>query len=126
MNHLGKLIAVIGLTAGAATAQPPGPPAGGLLPIDDLAILLDLDAYQKGELERVLAEEREARRAAREERTASDGRPTREEMLARREQQREQLLGKLRNTLTEQQIAKLEILMDRGGGRGRRGPGAAL
>lgn len=124
MKTLNTVIAVIGLAAGAALAQPPGPPPGGRFDMDDLAVLLDLDAYQKGEVERVLTEQREAQRATREERAAAaEGeRPSREEMLALREQNREALFGKLQNTLTEQQLTKLEILLDSPhGGRGRRG-----
>jgi hypothetical protein len=123
MKRLNTIIAVLGLAVGAASAQPPGPPAGGRFDMDDLAILLDLDAYQKGEVERVLTEQRAAQRAAREERAAAaDGeRPSREEMLALREQNREALFGKLQNTLTELQLTKLKILLD--SPRGDRGRG---
>ena len=126
MKRLNSVIAVLGLVAGAAVAQPPpGLPPGGRFDMDDLTILLDLDAYQKGEVERVLTEQRAAVRAARE--AAEDGaanaqRPSREEMLALREQNRQELFSKLQNTLTEQQITKLKILMEAGpGGRGPRG-----
>jgi hypothetical protein len=128
MKRLNSIVAVLGLAAGAAMAQPPGPPPGGRLDIDNLAILLDLDAYQKGEVERVLTEQREAQRAARDaqraarEADAPTDRPMRDEMLARRLAAREELFGKLQNTLTEQQLAKLRILMESGhGGRGPRG-----
>jgi hypothetical protein len=124
MKRLNSLIAIVGLAAGAASAQPPGPAPGGRFDMDDLAILLDLDAYQKGEVERVFTEQREAQRAAREQREAAteDERPSREEMRALREQNREALFGKLQNTLTEQQITKLKILMEPPrGGRGPRG-----
>ena len=129
MKRLNSVIAVLGLVAGAAVAQPPpGLPPGGRFDMDDLTILLDLDAYQKGEVERVLTEQRAAVRAAREEQraalrsAANDERPSREEMLARREQNREELFGKLQNTLTELQLTKLKILMEAGpGGRGPRG-----
>ena len=128
MKRLNSVLAVLGLVAGAAVAQPPGLPPGGRFDMDDLALLLDLDAYQKGEVERVLMEQRAALQAARDERAAAqqgaadDERPTREEMLARREQNREELFGKLENTLTEQQLTKLKILMDAGPrGRGPRG-----
>ena len=130
MKRLNSVIAVLGLVAGAAVAQPPsGLPPGGRFDMDDLAILLDLDAYQKGEVERVLTEQRAAARAVREEQraaladsTATDERPSRETMLALREQNREELFGKLQNTLTELQLTKLKILMEAGpGGRGPRG-----
>jgi hypothetical protein len=130
MKRFTLLVAAVGLAAGAALAQPPpGPPAGGRFDLDELAILLDLDAYQKGEVERVLGErraamqaEREAMRAAREANAESGERPSRDEMRARREQNRDELFGKLQNTLTEQQLTKLKILLQPPqGGRGPRG-----
>ena len=123
MNRFTTVVAVLGLAAGAASAQPPGPPPGGRFDMDDLAILLDLDAYQKGEVERVFTEQRDAMRAARQERAAAaEGeRPSRDEMRALREQRREELFGKLENTLTEQQLTKLKILLEPHGGRGPRG-----
>ena len=129
MQRLTLVLAALGLAAGAANAQPPGPLPGGRFDLDELTVLLDLDAYQKGEVERVLTEQRETVRAEREAQRAARGdaadgeRPSREDMLARREQGREELLGKLQNVLTEQQIAKLKILMEPPqGGRGRGGP----
>jgi hypothetical protein len=129
MKRLNIVIAALGLAAGAANAQPPGPPPGGRFDLDELAVLLDLDAYQKGEVDRVLTEQREAQRAQREAQRAAGGdngtdgeRPSREDMLARREQGREELFGKLQNVLTEPQLAKLKILMEPPqGGRGPRG-----
>jgi hypothetical protein len=123
MKRLNVLVATLGLAAGAALAQPPGPPLGGRFAIDDLAVLLDLDAYQKGEVERVLTEQRAAAIAARGERAESDERPSRDEVRALREQNRGEVFTKLQNTLTEQQLAKLRILMTGPqGGRGPRGP----
>jgi hypothetical protein len=122
MNRFTPFVAVFGLASGLAVAQPPGGPLGGALDIERLAILLDLDAYQKGEVERVFQEQREARIAAREQREPSAQRPTREEMLAQRQQSRADLLGKLQNILTQQQLTKLELLMEPPRGpRGRRG-----
>jgi hypothetical protein len=129
MQRLTLVLAALGLAAGAANAQPPGPPPGGRFDLDDIAVLLDLDAYQKGEVDRVLTEQRQAQRAEREAQRAARGdnaadgeRPSREDMLERREQGREELFGKLQNVLTEQQLAKLKILMaPPQGGRGPRG-----
>lgn len=131
MKRLNLLITVLGLAAGAANAQPPGPPPGGRFDLDNLAILLDLDAYQKGEVGRVFDEqrqamlaEREAQRAAREQ---SDGatteqQPPRDGGPPRRDANREQVLGKLQNILSEQQMTKLKVLMQPPqGGRGPRG-----
>jgi hypothetical protein len=127
MNRFTPFLAVLGLAAGSASAQPPGPPPGGAFDIERLAVLLDLDAYQKGEVERIFKEQRDARVAEREQRAATDERPSPEEFRARREQDREALFGKLQNTLTQQQIEKLKLLTEppqgpRGGRRG--GPGA--
>jgi len=130
MKRLNLIIAALGLAAAAASAQPPGPPPGGRFDLDDLAILLDLDAYQKGEVGRVLTEqreamlaEREAQRAAREQSDSAttDERPPPDEQRARRDGNRDEVLGKLQNILTEQQMTKLKILMQPP--QGGRGPG---
>jgi hypothetical protein len=129
MKPLKLVLVTLGLAAGAVNAQPPGPPPGGRFDLDNLTVLLDLDAYQKGEVERVLTEqretlraEREAQRAARDSAGAAGERPSRDDLVARREQGREALLGKLQNVLTEQQLAKLKILTEPPqGGRGPRG-----
>jgi len=137
MKHLNALITVLGLAAGAANAQPPGPPPGGRFDLDNLAILLDLDAYQKNEVGRVLDEQRqamqaqrEAQRAAREQNQSSTSGqpPPRDEMRARQEENRDQVFSKLQNILSEQQMTKLKILMQppQGGGRGPGGGGRPL
>jgi len=117
-------IAAIALSAGAASAQPPdvpqGPP-GGPGNIERLTVLLDLDAYQKTEVERILGEQRATMMAERKAREATGERPSFEEMHARREQAQQDTLAKLQGVLTEQQIAKFKLLMEPMGGRG--GPG---
>ena len=133
MKRLNLLITVLGLAAGAANAQPPGPPPGGRFDLDDLAILLDLDPYQTGEVGRVLEEqrqamlaEREAQRAAREQsQSATPSQPPpRDELRARQEENRDQVFTKLQNVLSEQQMRKLKILLQPPqGGRGPRGGG---
>ena len=133
MKGLNLLITVLGLAAGAANAQPPGPPPGGRFDLDDLAILLDLDPYQTGEVGRVLEEqrqamlaEREAQRAAREQSrgTTQSQPPPRDEFRARQEENRDQVFTKLQNVLSEQQMRKLKILLQPPqGGRGPRGDG---
>jgi len=123
MKLFTRLIAVFGFAAGVAAAQPPQGPPGGLLDIERLAVLLDLDPYQKGEVERALNEQREARLKARQEHGESVEPPSPEAARARREQGREELLGKLANTLTEQQMTKLKLLTEQPRA-GRGGPGA--
>ena len=122
MQRFTSLLAVLTLTAAAAAnAQPPGPPPGGpRFDIDDLAVLLDLDTYQKGEVDRILKEQRDTMRATRQQFAESGERPTREQMEGAREQNREALLTKLQGVLTEPQIAKFKVLTDRP--RGPRGP----
>ena len=61
-----------GTTARSAGRGPPhgGPGFGGPLDIDRVAILLDLDPYQKGEVQRVLTAQREAMKTERQQRAA--------------------------------------------------------
>ena len=132
MQSIKILIATLGLAATAAFAQPPGGPGGfgggpGGAPganIERLAVLLDLDPYQKQEVERVLTEQREAAQAQREANKSTGERPSFADMQSRREQAVTETVGKLQNILSEQQITKLKLLMEPGpGGRGgRRGP----
>ncbi len=124
MKRFTYLAAVLVLTAAAASAQPPHAPGGrgGPPDIERLTVLLDLDAYQKGEVERILTEQRAAMRETREQHVESGERPSREEMHARREQGRAELITKLQGVLTEQQITKFKVLTERpagprGGGR---------
>lgn len=116
------LLLALSFAAATVAAQPPGPRPGGPLDIERLTILLDLDAYQKGEVERVLTEQRAAMREARQAAAASGERPSREEMHARREERQTALMSQLSNVLTAQQIKKLEVLMQppRGARQGRR------
>jgi hypothetical protein len=93
--------------------------------MERLTVLLDLDAYQKQEVERVLKEQREAARAERATREGADGeRPSFAEMQALREQADEETITKLQSVLTEQQIAKLKLLMEPPA-EARRGPPGA-
>ena len=135
MNQLKYLVAVLGIAAAAASAQPPGPPGGpphggpgfgGPPDIDRLVILLDLDPYQTGEVQRVLTAQREAMKAERQQqRAATDDhqRPSFEEMRARRQANEDAVVGQLKNVLSDVQITKLKVLMEppARGGRGPRG-----
>jgi Spy/CpxP family protein refolding chaperone len=141
MKTIKMLAATVALSLGAATAafaQPPagadGPPGrgygghgggpGGPGNIERLSVLLDLDAYQKQEVERVLTEQRDAALAQRKANRESGERPTFDEMQARREQRREDTFAKLKNVLSDTQMTKLKLLMEppAGGPGGRRGP----
>ena len=134
MKQLKYIVAVLGMAAAAALAQPPGPPGGpphggrgfgGPPNIDRLVILLDLDPYQTGEVQRVLTAQHEAMKAERQQRAASGDhqRPSFEEMRARRQANEDAVVGQLKNVLSDAQIAKLKVLMEppARGGRGPRG-----
>jgi hypothetical protein len=115
MKRFTYFAAALVLTAAAASAQPPQAPGGrgGPPDIERLTVLLDLDAYQKGEVERILTEQRAAMRATREQHVEAGERPSREDMQARREQGRAELITKLQAVLTESQIAKFKVLTER-------------
>jgi hypothetical protein len=111
-------LAALGVIAISVAAQPPGPPGGpAMMDIDRLAVLLDLDAYQKQEVARILDEEREARAAQRKAFEASGQRPSFDEIEARRAAMREELLTKLQGVLTAPQIEKFKLLTERPPGR---------
>src|SRR5262245_6282189 len=121
------LIAVAAFAAaGTAFAQPPGGPGGRGGPpgpnIERLTVLLDLDAYQKTEVERVLKEQRETMQAERKAHEATGERPSFAEMQSRREQAQQDTLTKLQSVLTEQQITKFKLLMEPPAGGRFRGP----
>jgi Heavy-metal resistance len=128
MQRFKYLVAVLGLAAAAASAQPPGGPRGpggpgGPPNMERLTVLLDLDTYQQGEVKRILDEQRATMQAARAQFAESGERPSFEEMQARREQNQQDVLTKLQSVLTEPQITKFKVLMERPEGRGgRRGP----
>jgi hypothetical protein len=131
MQPIKILIATLGLAATAAFAQPPGGPDGhggrGGPPganLERLTVLLDLDAYQKTQVERVLKEQRETMQAQRNAHEATGERPSFSEMQSLREQARADTITKLQSVLTELQITKFKLLTEPPAGRpgGRRGP----
>jgi hypothetical protein len=108
-------------TSVALAADPPaqtqGHPRGP--DMDRLALLLDLNDYQKTEVEKVLKEQHEQFRAAREQaKSSGEERPTREEMRARHEQMKQELHTKLSSVLDEQQLKKFDALQEQRGGFG--------
>jgi cell fate (sporulation/competence/biofilm development) regulator YlbF (YheA/YmcA/DUF963 family) len=90
--------------------------------MDRLALLLDLNDYQKTEVAKVLKEQHEQFRATREQAQSSGQRPTREEMRAKHEQMKEELHTKLSSVLDEQQLKKFDALQEQRGGFGGPGP----
>jgi len=126
MRYLNALIAAVGFTAFAASAQPPGPhghgPYGEAGDIDRLAVLLDLDAYQKSQVEGILGQQRAAMQSERKAAESSGTRPSFADMQAKRAQLHEDTLTKLKGVLTDQQIEKYKVLTEpQGGPRGHRG-----
>jgi hypothetical protein len=86
-------------------------------------VLLDLDPYQKGQVQQALTDQRNAMRAERQNEKAAGTRPSFQEMQARRAQAEQDLIGKLSNVLSDAQITKLKVLLEppRGGFAGPRG-----
>ena len=123
MRAIKSVLLILPFVAAAATAQPPGPPPGARMDIERLASLLDLDPYQKGEVERVLKEQRDAMLAAREVRAAEGAeRLSFDEVRATRAELEQETLTKLSAVLSELQITKFKLLTERPeGGRGPRG-----
>lgn len=117
MKTVAFLIALSTVLTGAALAQPPE--RGDRF--ERMAILLDLNEYQKTEVQRIFEEQRAAAQATREANRASGVRPTREERAAQRQQARESVQLQLQSVLTQEQMTKLEVLRDEPRGRGRRG-----
>ncbi len=102
-----------------ATTTPPARVAPGP-DMDRLALLLDLNAYQKTEVEKILKEQHEQMRAEFESARASGAaRPSRDEMKAKREQAKTELNTKLSAVLDETQLKKFDALHERGPGPGR-------
>lgn len=126
MRHIYTVIGCMLLGTASAWAQPPGPPSHvrGAGDIERLAILLDLDAYQKDRVQTILNEQREQLQALRRAHEETGERPSFEEMHAAREQAYNDTLTKLQSVLSELQMTKFKLLMEppAGGPGGRRGP----
>ena len=112
-------IALFTIFTGVAAAQPPEPGER----MDRMAILLDLDEYQKGEVQRIFDEQRAARQATRDAIRESGVRPSREERDAQRQQARDNMRLQLQGVLTPEQMTKFDVLAEDRRGRGRRGHG---
>jgi hypothetical protein len=103
-------IALLG-TVSLASAEPPMPMAGPL-DIDKLEILLDLDAYQKGQVDRVLQELRNNDAAERKAFLSSGKRPSIEDIEAAIAARQESILFELSTVLSDKQLQKLSVLLD--------------
>lgn len=119
------LFALAWLTSSVALAQTPAPAAPGpdANRMDRMALLLDLDSYQKTEVEKILKSHHEKMRGEFEAARASGAtRPSRDEMEAKREASQQELRTQLSGVLNETQMKKFEALHEgRGPGPGRFG-----
>lgn len=124
MNYHRQLI-VIALTLIAGTALADGPRHGGMRgpDVDNLAIVLELDDYQKQEVERIMTGHHEAAKARREAHRAAGQRPDRETIVAEREQMQANLRAQLETVLSAEQLEKLDALRAMRGDRPPRGHG---
>lgn len=104
----------------SALAEPPARPAPGAH-MDRLALLLDMNDYQKTEVARIFKEQHEQMRANREQTRESGVRPSREDMRAAHQQAQENLNARLSSVLDATQLQKLAALKEMQGPRG--GPG---
>ena len=114
------LLAIAWLASGVALAADPAPtsPHAGMRgpDMDRMALLLDMDAYQKTEVEKILKEHHEQKRAQFQAAKASGTRPSREEMQTLRDQGKQELHTKLSGVLNETQMKKFDALRERGPG----------
>jgi hypothetical protein len=121
MNMKTRLMTgVLVLISGVALADgpPPGAPGHGPGPgpgmsIDKLEVLLDLDAYQKQEVQKILDEQHAAMRAKREQMRNSQTRPSFQEMEAQRATAQKETRAKLAKILSDQQMKKFDVLTER-------------
>lgn len=114
-----SLASLLLATGIALAANAPAAPHGGKDRMDRLALLLDLSEGQKGDVQKVLEEQFQQRRAQFQQAKESGTRPSREQMRAQHEQMRKDTIEKLRPILSEQQLAKFEALTDHPQGRAR-------
>lgn len=107
-----RTLAVVALTLIAGTALADGPRQGGMRgpDVDNLAIILELDDYQKQEFERIMTEHHQAAMERREAHRASGERPDRETMQAMREQMHSNLRTQLETVLSAEQLEKFDAL----------------
>lgn len=118
-----SLLAVVALCAAAiASAQPPNPPTPQQRAtweakrMDRLALLLDLNAAQKSEVQMILTTERSKAQAAFAQFRSSGTRPTREQMKALSTQIKTDTDQQLSGVLSPLQVQKFNALHQGFGG----------
>jgi Spy/CpxP family protein refolding chaperone len=108
----GLITAVLLMASAATWAQAPAPGHHGRMDMDRLEVLLELDAYQKQEVQKIFDARREARREKRSQLRDAGKRPSPDEMKAQREAERQQTREQLAKVLSEEQLKKLDALME--------------
>lgn len=116
----GLIAGVLVLMSGVALADRGPGMAVPRMDIEKLEILLDLDAYQKQEVQKILEAQRESMRMKREELRAAQTRPSFEERQAQHAAAQKETRAKLEKILSEQQLKKFDVLTERPPMRQRR------
>jgi hypothetical protein len=101
------------LVSGIALADRPPPAGPHLMNIDKLEILLDLDAYQKQEVQKILETQRSQMQEKRQQMRDAQTRPPREQMHQERKAAKQATHEQLAKLLTEQQLKKFDVLTER-------------
>jgi len=109
-----RLLATALLLVSSIALADPRPPEGTTAHIDRLEVLLDLDAYQKQEVQKILDTQREQQQAKRKQMRESQTRPSREQMQQEREAAKQATRAQLEKLLSEQQLKKFDVLTERG------------
>lgn len=116
-----RILVIVAALLAMGTAVADGPRHAGGPDIEQLTTLLELDAYQAQEVERIMTAHREAAKARRDEFRAAGERPDRETVQAHRQEMRASLQAELATVLSADQLAKLDALHEMRGKRPPRG-----
>jgi Spy/CpxP family protein refolding chaperone len=113
-RYVFALIALSALSPAFSQSQPPPRPDPAKF-LERLTVVLDLDDYQKAEVQKVLEAQRAKMEAQREQFKASGERPTFEQMRAAHEASKKETEDALSSVLTAEQLKKFDAFMaDRG------------
>jgi hypothetical protein len=99
------------LSASVFAQMPPPRPPGPPMDMDRMALLLDLDSYQKTEVKKLLDAQRAEMESRRKQVQESGQRPSRDAMRAERERSEKAMIDSLQQVLNEQQMAKFKALL---------------
>lgn len=91
--------------------------------LDRMAILLDLSADQKTQVQQIFQEQHDKMKAVHDQAQSSGTKPSREERQKFHEEMKQDINTRLQAVLSADQMKKFDALMDHGPRSGRRGPG---